>query len=475
MTPAIVLLSLALGQAGGPTLTLDDAMRTAEQNNTDLLAARARLAQAHEISHKVWANYLPQITAGASYTRNNAKAEMAFPTTYLVHDMGTDATTGKPNLQGKPFDPSVKVGENNNWPGAQTNMRAFPDMDTALDLVLQKKDMLGAQVSATQGILLPALWPAIHSAYLAEDIAQYSVEAARREVLFGVAQLYYGVVGLKETVAVQEQLLENAKAHEADAKVCVQAGTMPSITLVRAQMDLTKADQDLTRARNAHASAKIALATLLNRDPNFDVQRPSETAIPAELTQGSADLADKAVRDRPDLRAAHTSLDLATTNDRWTWLNYLPNVVATGSYRIANVQGFTGQYDSWAVGLGLSWTLWDGGLREANWRENSAKLAEAQANLTGAQNKARAEVQQAMLDLESARANKTKAIEQTRLARENMQLVNVSFKAGTVTQLQVSDATSALSGAELGLIAESLNADLAALKLLKAAGAFDPK
>jgi len=53
--------------------------------------------------------------------------------------------------------------------------------------------------------------------------------------------------------------------------------------------------------------------------------------------------------------------------------------------------------------------------------------------------------------------------------------VEVGFKAGTSTYVEVADANAALMGAELGRVAETLNAQLSVLKLAKAAGAFNPQ
>jgi outer membrane protein TolC len=83
-------------------------------------------------------------------------------------------------------------------------------------------------------------------------------------------------------------------------------------------------------------------------------------------------------------------------------------------------------------------------------------------------------VRQARLDLDSAVANREKAKEQLALAQENQRLVNVNYKAGAATYLEVTDANTALLQSELTQVSETLNADLAALRVLKAAGAFDP-
>ena len=83
-------------------------------------------------------------------------------------------------------------------------------------------------------------------------------------------------------------------------------------------------------------------------------------------------------------------------------------------------------------------------------------------------------MRQSLLDWLSARANTVKAKEQRDLAAENQRLVDVSYKAGAATALEQADATTALRNAEIALQAESLQAQIAGLRVLQAAGAFDP-
>ena len=48
----------------------------------------------------------------------------------------------------------------------------------------------------------------------------------------------------------------------------------------------------------------------------------------------------------------------------------------------------------------------------------------------------------------------------------------MAYKAGAATYLESTDSVQTLRQAEVGLVAESLNVDLATLKLLNAVGAF---
>jgi multidrug efflux system outer membrane protein len=154
-------------------------------------------------------------------------------------------------------------------------------------------------------------------------------------------------------------------------------------------------------------------------------------------------------------------------------MQYLPSIGAFGAYNYASTSTFNPNNFSWQIGLGLTWTILDGGLREANIREASAKIVEADALKRLTDLKAVERVKQSQLDLEAAVANRAKAKERTGLATENARLVDVAYKAGAATYLESTDSIQTLRQAEVGLVFESLNVDLATLKLLNAVGAFE--
>ncbi|GAO04064.1 outer membrane efflux protein [Anaeromyxobacter sp. PSR-1] len=285
-----------------------------------------------------------------------------------------------------------------------------------------------------------------------------------------MAQAFYGAAAAVKAVEVQERQLSVASLHERDAQVQVQAGTAARIALLRAQIDRARAEEDLVRARNGLAAAKSTLAALLGRGEatDFELVPPPAPELPADL----APLEDEAVRLRPELRAAGASVEAAGASRRAATARYLPTLGAFGQARWSSVAGFSGREESWAAGLSLEWELFDGGAREAGRREAGARLAEAEATRASLALQARDEVRRARLDLASARANRAKAEEQVTLARENQRLVEVAFRAGQATSLEATDANVALATAELGAVNEGLAADLAALRLLRAAGMY---
>ena len=453
MTTFALLAAVLLAQAAAPAaqggLTLEEALREATARNPDLKVLAERVRQSQELGWKAWSAYLPRITAGASFTHNNIPdVTFSSPSAFAIRDVGAPPTDPNPGLPGAPS--------------------AFVLVPSAFDeFTIQKQNQLGAQVQADQALIAPQAMFGIAAAGAATRAAQAQVESSRRDVLFGVAQVFYGAAGAKQAVGVAERQVALDLAREKDARIRYEAGTSTRVSLLRAQIDRATAEQDLKRAQNAYASSRVALASLLDRkDADFDVVLPDPPAPPGDPRALEA----RALEERPDVQAAREQISLAERNRNGVFARYAPTLGAFARWQWANLAGFAGKYSTWAVGLGLNWTLLDGGLRESDLRDAQSRVVEAEASLKGAELRATDDVRRAGLDLDSAVANRAKSKERVELARETYKLVDVNFRAGAATYLEVSDASTQLNSAEVQLIADSINADLAAIRLLKVAG-----
>ncbi|HET9598086.1 MAG TPA: TolC family protein [Anaeromyxobacteraceae bacterium] len=413
---------------GASTLTIETALDQALARNYDLQSARARMDQARELSWKAWSGTLPQIVASGSLTHN---------------DFGTS-----------------------------TLQEFLPLPAGSPPIVLQSQNQRAAQIQATVPLIAPQAWFAISAANAGERANAEVLENVRRDVLFGTAQAYYGAATVKQVVAVQERQLAISLDREKDARIRFQAGTTPKVSLLRAEIDRARAEQDLKRAQNSYVSAKEALAALIDRPKaDFEVEVPPSPRVPGDPDS----LETVALTERPDLRAAQEQITAERRTRDSVLARYAPVVAAFARWQYSNATGFSGSATTWAVGLQATWTILDGLLRESDLRTSDAQIREAESNRSGLEVRARTEVRQARLDLDSAVANREKAKEQADLARENQRLVNVNFRAGAGTYLEVSDANTALLQAELSLVSEALAADLAALRLMRAAGVFNER
>ncbi|HET6439841.1 MAG TPA: TolC family protein [Anaeromyxobacter sp.] len=461
--PGAPLAAAPDAEAQGPVLTLEGALAEARSRSIELRLAAERLAQAETLSRKAWSYYLPQLSLGASYAWNSDDVVLDLPTSFAIRQLvgPNGQPINYPNLP--PQDPTKPVSPSNP-PGLPTSYLLYPLSYEELEL--QRKEQYGLQAEVQQALFAPQVLRAVQSAGLARELAQARVAATRQDVLFAVAQLYYGAASLREVVAVQERTLETWRRHEADAAQLVAQGVAPRLALLKARTDRARAEQDVIRARNGYDAARQALATLLDREADFEVVRPPEPSSPGE------DLEDAASR-RPDVRAAEAGVRLAEGSEREITARYLPTVGLKGEWHYASITGFTGKHDGWSVTLGARWALFDGGRREADRSEAEHRALEAAAALDLARNRARDEVRRAELDLRSAAAAQRKAEEQSHLAQEALQHAQAAYAQGAATYLEVADATAATENAELARVSEELNAQLARLRLSRAAGEFE--
>jgi len=427
--PAAPSVAPATAAPEAAKLTLEQALEIAEKKNFDLKIAAAQLRQADEISAKAWSYYLPQVKATGTWLRNERELTI--------------------DLDGTPP------------PG---------DPPNAEPITLIAKDQVTGQLDASQVLLSPTLIFSIQGAHRTEEALRNSVEGGRSALRFGVAQAFYTVSALAKTVSVAERLLEVAQRQEKDAQVRYRAGTIARVGALRAEIDRASAERDLTRVRNGYQSARLALATLLDRPADFEVVEPPEPPQPPD----AAALEKRALAERNDVLAARASAAAARSERNAAIGRYLPDVAAYGRYSRTNAAGFTGDAETIGYGLVLSWNILDGGLRESDVRTGNARIDEAEARLLRAEANALEEVRRALLDLDSARANADKAKEQRDLAAENQRLLDVSYRAGAATAVEQADAIAALRSAELAVQVEQLAAQQAALRVMQAVGATTP-
>ncbi|MCL2012737.1 MAG: TolC family protein [Cystobacterineae bacterium] len=450
-----------------PTLTFSQALAEAQQQNPDLSAARARLSQVATATSKARSAYLPQLKGQGGYTRNSKEYTLSMPTSYIVRDMGQET--------GPAFDSSRPEGMDNP-PGLPTHFVAVGI--NPMEIPIQVKNQWGAQLSLTQGIILPEVFIAIRNASLAKESATWSVESARREILFGTARAYLGASALRESLDVQQAMLEVRRGFERDAQAQFEAGAVAEIVVLRAAQERANQEQYLERTRASYVSATSALAALLARPVDFKVQRPSEASdedfaiFAADLTQAEEEALLNALGLRPEVAAARKNLEYVEGLKSGAIASYLPNIVASANFNTSNVTGFAGGKTTWNVGVGVSWNLLDGGMRGAQLRERSAAIAEARAQLRAVEEKVHDELRSARAELHASEVNLATAQKTAVLARKSAELVKHNFDAGVATYLEVTDANTALAGAELGVVTEALNVRLARLMLLKAMGQF---
>lgn len=409
--------------AAGPVLTLPEALAQTRSQSPDLTIARERVVQAQNTVSRAWATLKPTLTANGQYTRNSTSADITLPGGTTFSTQRLNSFTG-------------------NLTGAITifNGRAFP---------------------------------AIASAYDQVEVAALSESQTRRELLLNVAALYLTGVSQRELATAAFHHAASVRGLALQSQARYEAGVLQRSAAVRARLDVVNADEEARRQQFAYASTRSSLAALLDRhDIAFELAAPREP--PPELRGAFPELLERALRDRPEMAAARINQEIARRLSTDAWAQFLPTLSLNGQERYNNAAGFSNQTLTWAVSLALSVPLYDGGYRYVALREAASQQRQAAAQTRGQGIRIEDELRRGQLDLDAARALVAEGEQALRFARENERLIRAQFEAGTATQVEVSDAESALFSSEANLVQQRSSVQLSSLRLMRALGAFDP-
>jgi outer membrane protein len=445
----LIVIAMLLGTkalADPPPLPLQEAKALAKKNSPTLQIARENLYQAELIIDKAWVMMKPQINATGTYTHYNTAMELNMPD-FRSFSMDEEEC-------GPLWDPEVGF--------------CFTRYST---MTIQKQDSFGFMATISQPIFLAQAISTIKNAYNGYDLAQINTENAEEYLLHSVEVAYYGALATKKFLEIARHAVEIRQEHLKVAQAKFEVGETPKITVLRAEIDVNQSEQDVKRAENSLALAKEAIRLLIGHYQDFSLVPPEPPRRPAETLEAYI---QKALQQRRDLTSAKLELAIAEQLKNDAWYRFLPQLVATGMYRLSDVKGFTDRYDQWQIGLALSVPLYDGGLRYAYLKEARSKIREATIKIEETEKTIASEIRQLWLKMEMAEANLIKARRSVELAKEQVELAKAAFEAGTSTNLEVLDANSMQFISEINETSEELNLHLAILKLDKAVQMFNP-
>lgn len=420
-------------QPVGDALTLEAAVTRALVFNLDLAVTQARLAEAVAARAKVGTAWLPDAKAVGTYTHNSDEAKFDF------------------SEIGKKF--------------------GLKESDLPPPTIIQKRDTLSAVLTVDQTVF--ALSPVLLARAADQGVAaqRTGVQAAQREVAFRVAEAFYAVAGLDRLQAAAERAVTLADQRIAMAQRRHKEGAEGELPLLRAQVERSRAEQDLARARHGRLQLLETVGMLLGQAaPSALVQPP-----PVELPQGNpVRWIEMALADRPELLARRQAILAAQSLLREAELRWAPLLTLGAFLRWSDTAGFTGEHWLWATSANLVVPLFDRGQRLVDVQERRRALQRMDAELRKTENDLRTQVQLAALEVQAARQGLAVAQTQAGLARRSAEIVTRAQAAGALTSLDVAEADTSLRQSEANEARERIQLDIAVLRLRHLTGSARP-
>jgi outer membrane protein len=413
----MILLAAPLSVGAQTKLTLQEALARALQVNNTVERSRIEINVAEQNRKQLLSSILPQVNLTGS-TIENSK-EVAFGS-------GADARTILPVT-----DWNYRVVLSQPIYAGLREKRAYDQAKIGI-------------VNAREGVL-----------------------GTEDAVLLRVASNYLAVANAEANIAIEERNTEVAVKRKTQSTAFYEAGEVTKVDVLRAETAIKASLRLLAAAQQQREAAESALRADLDLTGEIVVASPdpSLAPIPDEQT-----LVSKAEAVRPDVAIAQNNIRVAELEVQKQRGAYFPVVTFDAGYINQKAAFPASRYGYGAFRFSVP--IWQSGqvssrIAQAKEREQQARLLLEDAKIA-----AREDVHRAVTDMNTAGMTLQLAKEQLAAAEAEYAQVFELYRAQEATSLDLATSEVSLADARRAVAAETLNHNLAQLRVWYAAGAI---
>jgi outer membrane protein TolC len=277
-------------------------------------------------------------------------------------------------------------------------------------------------------------------------IEKLALARARQTIAFEVVQVYSQVLFAQASLRVREQALRQAEAVLKDTQARREAGVADPEAVLRAEVEVSRAREELVGARQLVRDSTSALNLSFGRPVVLPLLVQDLTRRPP-FTQSLDEALQQAVTKRPEVEIGREAVARMAYGEKAARAELLPRIYVRSSVLRADSNG---PLEGWLTGAGLhiDQPLYDGGRLRAQVRQLHAQVAGATAALQSMLDNIGQQVNLAFQAIapqqERIRLGETSVAQ----ASENLRLTLVKYTNGNATPTDVVDAQTVLTGAQ---------------------------
>jgi outer membrane protein TolC len=426
------------------SLSLDDALRTAEAASEDVAIAEAGVERAHGQQYQARSQFLPQISGSASYTRT-------LRSQFQRLAGSSDTTTGPPDCSTfesrvdttAPLPQRIRLLENSlGCASGGTSFGSFQSVGFGaanqynLGLSVSQNIFTGGRITAQ-----------VRQARAARTGAEITLTSARAQVMLDVAQAYYDAVLADRLLNIAEATLAQAETTLSQTRLAKQVGNQPEFELLRARVTRDNQLPVVIQQRSARDLAYLNLKRLLKLplDERLDLTTTLEDTTTSPGTRLAALLSstsDTSAAERSPVRQAFQNVLAQRSAVDVARAERLPSITLSSAFgRVAFPTGFP-SWDqfltNWTVSASLQLPIFLGGAIKGDKMIAEANEREAEARLRQTTQLAAVDTRNAIAQLRAAEAQYAASSGTEDQASRAYDIAQLRYREGISTQTELS-------------------------------------
>ncbi|MGD8749063.1 MAG: TolC family protein [Balneolaceae bacterium] len=425
--PAVVVGQAAqAGQEEELSLTLEDALQMAQENNTQNQLADEDIKEVRSQYRETNALFLPQVSLEE-----------------------TAISTNNPlNVFGSLLKQEVVTT-------ADFNPVTLNDPD--------RTENYTTSINVRQPLLNPSGFLGRAALKKQLDATRLKKDRTKEYVDFRVKQTWYQLVLARRRTGIIDTALTAAKANLEQAKDFFKQGMVNRADLLSAEVRVRQLQSDRSQARNARDNTQRQLAYLLGIDKEV-VIRPDGGLVMPRVQELEADYSP-VIRDRSDMRALEYQIDASKKKLSSMKFNFVPTVNLFGSYEWNDDVLLGTGAQNYTVGATLRWDLFKGFKNVSSIQQSQVQLSKAKLQYHDQLRQNRVEVASELNSLQTSREQVEIAQTTVEQAKESYRIRHNRYEQGMERMSDLLSAEATLSQSKLQLASALFNYNVQVAKL----------
>ncbi len=278
---------------------------------------------------------------------------------------------------------------------------------------------------------------------------ELAVETQSETIRLNVATDYYNLQQADEQVRIAQSAVVNSEASLRDAEALERAGVGTRFDVLRSQVNLANAQQNLTNARSQQSISRRQLATRISLPQGINISAADPVQLAGLWNPTLEQSIVLAYQNRPELQQQLAQRNINEQQRRQALAELGPQVSLVASYNLLDqFDDNVSVTDGYSFGVRATLNLFDGGAARARAAQQRANIAIAETQFAEQRNQIRFQVEQAYSTQQSSLENVQTANTALEQAREALRLARLRFQAGVGTQTDVINSENDLTQAE---------------------------
>jgi outer membrane protein TolC len=313
-------------------------------------------------------------------------------------------------------------------------------------------------------------WRNLKAANETINSAELDIRDLREQVALVVTAAYLQALAGAARIDAQRALVNTAETELRQARDRKNAGTVPAIDVLRAQVQAQVEQQRLIAYEGAWTKQKLTLARAIGLPPGQEYELAEKfdySPLPSDFNLG--DTIRSAWETRADVKAAQSRVRAAELRRSAAEAGRLPSVGVDANYG-TNGLSPAQLHGSFAVAAGVNIPVFTGGRVRAEVDAATTAIRQAQARLDNLRSQIDAEIRSAFTDIQTAARQVEVARSNRELAAQELQQAQDRFAAGVTNNLEVVQAQQSVAAANDSWISSQYAYEAAKAALLRARG-----